>query len=148
MGKLVAHKVERSALVNYSAQQMFDLINDIEAYPQFMDGCTGAKILARGEGWVEARLELSKAGVSQQFVTRNHLQAPNSMTLALVDGPFKYLRGAWRFTALGDRACKVSFELEFELQNRLLGLAVGKLFETVSNKQVDALCTRAKQIYQ
>lgn len=147
-GNLVAHKVERSALVNYSAQQMFDLINDIEAYPQFMDGCVSAKILARGDDWVEARLELSKAGVSQHFVTRNQLQAPLSMTLDLVDGPFKYLRGMWRFTPLGEQACKVAFELEFELQNRLLGLAVGKLFETVTNKQVDALCARAKQIYR
>ena len=127
---------------------MFELINDIEAYPQFMDGCTGAKILARGDDWLEARLELSKAGVSQSFVTRNQLQPPHSMTMDLVDGPFKYLRGVWRFTALGEQASKVTFELEFELQNRLLGLAVGKLFESVSNKQVDALCTRARQIYK
>lgn len=144
----MAHRVERSALVNYSQQQMFELINDIEAYPQFMDGCVGAKILARGDDWLEARLELSKAGVSQSFVTRNQLYPPHSMSMNLVDGPFKYLRGVWRFTALGEQACKVSFELEFELQNRLLGMAVGKLFEGVSNKQVDALCARAKQVYR
>ncbi len=144
----MAHRVERSALVNYSASQMFELINDIEAYPQFMDGCVGAKILARGSDWLEARLELSKAGVSQSFVTRNQLQPPHSMTMNLVDGPFKYLRGVWRFTALSEQACKVTFELEFELQNRLLGMAVGKLFEGVSNKQVDALCARAKQVYK
>jgi ribosome-associated toxin RatA of RatAB toxin-antitoxin module len=144
----VAHRVERSALVNYSAAQMFDLINDIEAYPQFMDGCVGAKILVRGDDWLEARLELSKAGVSQSFVTRNQLQPPHSMSMNLVDGPFKYLRGVWRFTPLSEQACKVTFELEFELQNRLLGMAVGKLFEVVSNKQVDALCARAKQVYQ
>ncbi len=135
-------------MVNYSAQQMFDLVNDIESYPQFMDGCVGARVLARGDDWLEARLELSKAGVSQSFVTRNQLQPPLAMTLNLVDGPFKYLRGAWHFTPLGEAACKVAFTLEFELQNRLLGLAVGKLFEAVSNKQVDALCVRAKQVYQ
>ncbi len=144
----MAHRVERSALVNYSAAQMFELVNDIEAYPKFMDGCVGAQILARGDDWLEARLDLSKAGVTQSFVTRNQLQAPQSMSMNLVDGPFKYLRGVWRFTPLGESACKVSFELEFELQNRLLGMAVGKLFEGVSNKQVDALCARAKQVYQ
>lgn len=144
----MAHRVERSALVHYSAAQMFELINDIEAYPQFMDGCIGAKILARGDDWLEARLELSKAGVSQSFITRNQLQPPHSMSMDLVDGPFKYLRGVWRFTPLGEHACKVAFELEFELQNRLLGMAAGKLFEAVSNKQVDALCARAKQVYQ
>ncbi|MCE3252687.1 MAG: ubiquinone-binding protein [Cellvibrio sp.] len=144
----MAHRVERSALVHYSAAQMFELINDIEAYPQFMDGCIGAKILARGDDWLEARLELSKAGVNQSFITRNQLQPPHSMSMDLVDGPFKYLRGVWRFTPLGEHACKVTFELEFELQNRLLGMAAGKLFEAVSNKQVDALCARAKQVYQ
>ena len=144
----MVQRVERSALVAYSAQQMFDLVNDIEAYPQYMDGCVGAQILSRGDNWLEARLELSKAGVSQSFVTRNQLQPPHTMSMDLVDGPFKYLRGVWRFTPLGDQACKVTFELEFELQNRLLGMAVGKLFEGVSNKQVDALCARAKQVYQ
>jgi ribosome-associated toxin RatA of RatAB toxin-antitoxin module len=144
----VAHKIERSALVNYSAQQMFDLVNDIEAYPQYMDGCVGAQVLARGEGWLEARLDLSKAGVSQSFVTRNQLCAPHSMSLALVDGPFRALAGEWCFKALNDSACKVSFSLEFELQSRLLGMAVGKLFETVTAKQVDALCARAQQIYR
>jgi ribosome-associated toxin RatA of RatAB toxin-antitoxin module len=144
----VAHSVNRSALVNYSAQQMFDLVNDIEAYPQYMDGCVGAKILKREGDWLEARLELSKAGVSQSFVTRNQLLAPESMSMILVDGPFKYLKGCWRFTALNETACKVSFDLEFELQSKLLGMAVGKLFESVASKQVDALCERAKQIYR
>jgi ribosome-associated toxin RatA of RatAB toxin-antitoxin module len=134
--------------VNYSAQQMFDLVNDIEAYPQYMDGCVGAKVLKREGDWLEARLELSKAGVSQSFVTRNQLQAPESMSMTLVDGPFKYLKGCWRFTVLNETACKVSFDLEFELQSKLLGMAVGKLFEAVASKQVDALCARAAQIYK
>lgn len=142
------HSVNRSALVNFSARQMFDLINDIEAYPQYMDGCVGAKILKREGEWLEARLDLSKAGVSQSFVTRNHLQPPESMTMTLIDGPFKKLQGRWSLTPLGENACKVTFELEFELKSKLLGLAVGKLFEAVANKQVDALCERARQIYQ
>ena len=143
----MSHTVNRSALVSYSAQQMFDLVNDIEAYPQYMDGCVGAKVLKREGDWLEARLDLSRAGVHQSFITRNHLQAPVSMSMTLVDGPFKRLQGGWKFTPLADNACKVSFELEFELQNRLIGLAIGKLFETVANKQVDALCERARHIY-
>ncbi|MFO1390334.1 type II toxin-antitoxin system RatA family toxin [Cellvibrio sp.] len=143
----MSHIVNRSALVNYSAQQMFDLVNDIEAYPQYMDGCVGAKILKREGDWLEARLDLSRAGVHQSFITRNQLQPPLRMSMSLVDGPFKRLNGAWTFTPLGDNACKVSFELEFEMQNRLIGLAVGKLFETVANNQVDALCGRARQVY-
>jgi ribosome-associated toxin RatA of RatAB toxin-antitoxin module len=143
----VSHKVERSALVNYSAQQMYDLVNDIEAYPSYMDGCSAARITARGDDWLEACLTLSKAGVTQSFTTRNQLTPPLRMTMNLVDGPFTYLQGAWQFTPLGDNACKLSLRLEFELKQRLLNLAVVKLFESVTNKQVDALCVRAKQMY-
>lgn len=143
----MSHSVQRSALVNYSAQQMFDLVNDIEAYPQYMEGCVGARILKREVDWLEARLELSKAGVTQSFVTRNYLQPPTSMTMTLVDGPFSRLQGCWNFSPLGDSACKVSFELEFAFKNRLLAMAAGKVFESLANKQVDALCVRAKQVY-
>lgn len=134
--------------MHYSAQQMFDLVNDIEAYPQYMEGCVGAKILARGDDWLEARLDLSKAGVTQSFITRNQLQVPHKMSMSLVDGPFNYLRGVWLFTPLNEQACKVSFSLEFEMKSRLLGMAAGKLFESVGSKQVDALCARAKQVYR
>lgn len=141
------NRIVRSALVNYSAQQMFDLVNDVEAYPQFMDGCVGAQVLARGEDWIEARLELQKAGIGHSFVTRNRLEPPTSMTISLVEGPFSSMEGKWQFTPLGDQSCKVNFELEFALQNRLLGMAVGKLFEVVASRQVDALCNRARIIY-
>ncbi len=144
----MAHSVKRSALVTFTAEQMFALVNDIEAYPQYMDGCTSAKILKRDGDWLEARLELSKGGVSQSFVTRNYLQPPERMSMTLVDGPFKRLEGCWQFKPLTIDACKVSFELEFELQNKFLGLAIGKLFESVASKQVDALCARAKQVYK
>jgi ribosome-associated toxin RatA of RatAB toxin-antitoxin module len=144
---LVTFSVKRSALVNYSTQKMFDIVNDIESYPQYMEGCSAAKILKRDGDYLEARLELSKAGMKQSFVTRNQLQAPERMTMALVEGPFKRLEGCWYFAALGEDSCKVNFELEFELNNKLLGFAIGKLFEAVANKQVEALCNRAKEIY-
>lgn len=141
------HTVQRSALVNYSAQQMFDLVNDIEAYPSYMDGCVSSRILGQDEDWVEAELVLGKAGIQQAFVTRNVLNSPHTISMQLVDGPFKSLNGLWTFTALAADACKVSFSLDFEMQNRLLGMAAGKLFESVSSKQVDSLVQRAKVVY-
>lgn len=141
------HLVQRSALVNYSAQQMFGLVNDIETYPQFMDGCIGAEVLRRDERVIEARLDLGKAGISQSFVTRNTLYPPERMTLELVDGPFSRFEGSWTFKPLNEHACKVSLQLSFELKNRLLGMAAGKLFEAVANRQVDSLCKRARVVY-
>ena len=126
---------------------MFALVNDIEAYPQYMDGCYEASVLARGENWLEARLTLGMAGQKQSFVTRNQLFPPHRMTMGLVDGPFKTFNGDWRFTALGDQGCKVSLSLDFSLSNPLLGMMVNKMFEKIASAQVDALCLRARQIY-
>ncbi|MGD8176041.1 type II toxin-antitoxin system RatA family toxin [Marinimicrobium sp. ARAG 43.8] len=143
----MSHRVERSALVNYSPKQMFDLVNDIEAYPQYMNDCIGAEVLERGDNWLKARLELQKAGISQSFVTLNELHEPHSMSMSLVEGPFSRLDGVWRFEPVGDSGCRVSLELEFKMQNRLLSMAVGKFFESAASQQVDALCQRAQHIY-
>jgi ribosome-associated toxin RatA of RatAB toxin-antitoxin module len=139
--------VSASAIVAYSSQQMFDLVNDIEAYPQFMPGCVGAKILRSGDDWVEAELELKKSGFHQSFTTRNQLFAPNLIQLKLVDGPFTKFEGFWRFKSLGESGCRVEFELNFELRNRLLQMAVGKMFAGITQQQVDAICHRAVAIY-
>jgi ribosome-associated toxin RatA of RatAB toxin-antitoxin module len=141
-------KIERSALIHFSAQQMFDLVNDVEAYPSYMDGCVSARILRCGEDWMEAELVLGKAGIQQAFTTRNSLQAPEQILITLVDGPFKFMQGLWQFKPLAEDACKINFVLEFEMQNRLLGMAAGKLFESVAGKQVDVFCQRANEIYR
>lgn len=139
--------IERSALVSYSVQQMFSLVNDIESYPAFMDGCSAAKILQRGDGWIEARLELNKRGITQTFVTRNTLDEPNTMTMQLVEGPFKKFSGKWQFDALSESACRVNFTLDYVFSNPLLGMMMKSTFEQVAGEQVHSLCERAKQIY-
>jgi len=143
----VVKKIERSALVAFSRQQMFALVNDIESYPQYMAGCVGAKILSRGDDWLEARLVLSGAGFKQSFITRNQLVEPSSMKMSLVEGPFKTLQGEWSFQALSDSACKVLFSLEYAFSNRLFGMAAGAVFEKIASEQVHSLCERAKAIY-
>lgn len=140
-------KIERSALVSFSAQQMFDLVNDIESYPLYMDGCQAAEVLARGDDFVEARLTLGKGPAQYSFVTRNQLNAPSVMDMHLVDGPFKSFSGGWHFQPLNEQACKVSLQLQFEFKSRLIALAVGKKFESVANNLVGALCQRAERLY-
>ena len=139
--------ITRSALVAYSDQQMFQLVNDIEAYPQYMEGCIGAEVLERSSNEVTARLDLSKLGMRYSFTTRNALSEPNSMDMQLVEGPFKQFRGVWSFKALAADACKVSLDLEFEFSNSLVAMAAGKWFESVANELVAGLCRRAQQIY-
>ena len=138
-------QINRSALLPYSAREVYKLVNDIEQYPLFMDGCVGAEVLRAEGDIIEARLDLAKAGISHSFTTRNVLQEPESIRMELVDGPFDYFSGSWQFQALSESACKVSLEMDFGFSSKLLGVAAGKLFSVVSNNLVDALCKRAEQ---
>lgn len=143
----MAKHIERSALVSYSAEQMYALVNNVENYPYFMDGCVGAEVLEQGDDFVTARLDLRKAGVSKSFVTRNRLFPHERIELTLVEGPFKTLEGIWQFKPLTDTASKVSLSLTFEFESRLLALAADPWFESVGNQLVSALCQRAAQVY-
>jgi ribosome-associated toxin RatA of RatAB toxin-antitoxin module len=144
----VARHIERSALVPYSAGQMYALVNDIESYPQFMSGCVGARVLAKGEDFLKARLDLKKAGIEKSFVTRNTLVPDERIELHLEEGPFKTLEGVWEFRALNEQACKVSLSLTFEFENRLVALAADPWFEAVGNQLVSAVVERAKRVYK
>src|SRR6478735_7381616 len=120
-------RLAKTALLPYPAEQLFDLVNDIAAYPQYMDGCVGATILHADADIIEARLQLSRAGISQSFATRNRLLRPQTIDMALLEGPFTSLSGRWQFNALAPEACKVSLDLQFELDGKLASLAAGKL---------------------
>lgn len=140
-------RIDRSALLPYPAAQLFALVNDIEAYPAYMNGCVGAEILRREDDLVEARLDLAQGGVSQSFSTRNRNQPPDTIHLELLEGPFEHFSGRWRFQQLGDAACKVSLALEFRLSSRLLGMAASRLFETVALDLIESITLRAQEIY-
>ena len=139
--------IRRSALLPYSAELIYQLINDVEAYPEYMDGCVGAEVLLADGSMMEARLDLSRAGIKMSFSTRNQLTPPRRIVLELLDGPFEKLRGEWELLALGDKACKVSLHLRFALSNALAGAATRQLFNSVANNLVDALVKRAKEQY-
>ena len=140
-------RIAKTALLPYPAEQLFDLINNIEAYSQYMDGCVGACILLAEADVIEARLQLSRAGISQSFATRNRLQRPHTIVMELLEGPFSSLAGRWQFDALAPEACKVSLDLQFELDGTLANLAAGKLFEGVASNLVDSLCRRSHALY-
>ena len=139
--------IERSALVMHSAEAMFDLVNDVAAYPEFMDGCVAATIFDSSEDCMVAQLTLKKAGVQQQFTTRNQLQRPHQIAMSLEDGPFKTLSGLWVFEPLSDAACKVSFSLDFEFKSAALAFAASGLFAHVANNLVASLCKRSDHVY-
>ena len=141
-------QISRSALVPYSAEQMYQLVNDVDAYPEFLPGCSGSRVLSASEQEMTASVDVSKAGISKTFVTHNTLTNNQSIRMQLVDGPFRRLTGGWTFTPLGDDACKVELNLEFEFTNMLVELAFGRIFKELANSMVQAFTVRAKEVYR
>ena len=140
-------QIRRSALVRYSPAQMFDLVNEVEAYPMRFAWCAGAAVLAHESDAVIARLDLRFAGLTQSFTTRNRLERPERITMQLVDGPFQRLEGVWSFTPLGDVGCRISFALDFEVANRLAGTALRLGFQSIADRMVDDFCREAARAY-
>lgn len=139
--------ISRSALVMHSAEQMFDLVNDVRKYPEFLQGCDATRVIAEGEDFIEAELTLSKVGFTYSFVTRNQLVRPELMEIQLVEGPFTELSGTWRFQELSEGACKVILDLDFEVKNRIAGAALSALFKQVASNMVEAFVKRGKHVY-
>ena len=139
--------IQRSALVAYSSQAMFDLVNDVSAYPEFLRGCADSKVLAHDGDQMKASLLVAKAGVKHWFTTMNTLVPASKIDMQLVDGPFRHLRGGWTFSPLSDSACKIELNLDFEFKNKLTELAFGKIFSSLATSMVNAFTERARKVY-
>jgi ribosome-associated toxin RatA of RatAB toxin-antitoxin module len=135
--------VERQALVAHSALRMYALVEDVEAYPRFLPWCSGADVAFRDAQRTVATLHVDYRGVRQQFTTENRKRAGEHIELALVSGPFRSLRGEWRFVALAADACRVELSLAYELGSPLLDRLLGPAFDHIANTFVDAFVRRA-----
>ncbi|MGR9099576.1 MAG: type II toxin-antitoxin system RatA family toxin [Gammaproteobacteria bacterium] len=139
--------IQKSALVRFSAQAMFELVDDIEAYPQFLPWCSGSRIILRQDDVVEAVVDICKGGFRKSFATRNRMDENGKIKMSLIDGPFSRLEGEWTFTPLREDACKISLDLEFEMSGKLANLAFGTVFNQICNTMVGSFTQRAKQLY-
>ncbi len=127
---------------------MFALVADIEKYPGFLPWCRNARVRAPGEDTVEASLEIGRGPIRKTFTTRNVMTRDTRIDIGLVDGPFKRLRGCWKFITLdGGAGCRIVLHLEYELSNALLRRTLGPLFDEITNGLVDAFCRRARELY-
>lgn len=139
--------VSRSALVPYSAAQMYELIKDVENYPSFLPWCNDAEVHIRGEDFIEASLGLRRGRISKRFRTRNVFRENESLEIALVGGPFRHMEGGWTFVQLGETGSKVALDLEFEFESRATDVIFGRFFEHTCNALVDSFTQQAAKIY-
>ena len=143
----MSKSINRTALLPYSAQKMFDIVNDVMSYPDYMNNCVDSEIIEQGKSFMIARLDLKKGFLQHSFTTRNILFEPERISMTLEEGPFSKFKGEWIFKVLDKNSCKVSLDLEFEFISFSVGLASSRLFTSVANDLVDALSTRAKEVY-
>jgi ribosome-associated toxin RatA of RatAB toxin-antitoxin module len=139
--------IRRSAIVPYSAPEMYALVSDIPSYPKFLPWCGGARILSIEDDAVTAAIDIAYSGVHRTFTTRNLLQKDKMMEIRLLDGPFSHLQGFWRFMTLEAGASKVLLDLEFEVANRVVGLVLTPVFTNIANQLVDCFRVRAEMLY-
>lgn len=140
-------EISRSALLPFSAEQMFDVVNDVALYQDYLPSCSRSEVIESSPELMVASLTLTRAGVSQQFTTRNKLAAPQRIDLQLVEGPFTTLNGYWLFSQLGEDGCKTEMNLKFDFNSRMLNATFGKVFEQVADSLVEAFCERAKVLH-
>ncbi|QIM66239.1 ubiquinone-binding protein [Mannheimia granulomatis] len=139
--------VNQSALVPYNAEQMYQLVNDYEKYPEFLSGCINAKTLSMDENELKAELHIQKLGISQTFSTHNKMTPPYKIEMSLIEGPFHHLHGDWTFTPFDEQSCKIALKLEFEFASPIVALVFGKVFNELTLKMVNAFKQRAKEVY-
>jgi ribosome-associated toxin RatA of RatAB toxin-antitoxin module len=140
-------RIRRSAIVQHSAERMFALVNDVASYPTRFTWCTAADVLDHDASHITARLEVRVAGFTQSFTTRNALEPPTHITLALVDGPFRQLTGAWDFMPLGEAGCKVSLALDFVYSGVLMAAVIRAGFQKLADRMVDEFSAEADRLY-
>lgn len=131
----------------YACEVVFEVVDQIDAYSEFLPWCAESQVLHRTEMEVIATLVLAKSGIRQSFTTKNQLIRPNAIGLSLVDGPFKQLEGVWAFDALGDAGCKISLDMRFEFSSKLMDQTFGRVFGVAADRLVDAFTARLDDLY-
>lgn len=126
---------------------MFDLVNDVDRYPEFLPWCRSAAVLSEGDDWRRARIEMAKGPLHRSFTTRNELEPGRRIRIRLEDGPFRKLSGDWHFDPLPGGGCRIGLDLEFEFAGTLLQRAFGPIFNQIASTLVDSFCRRARSLY-
>ncbi len=139
--------IEKSALVTHTPEQMFSLVDDIDAYVDFLPWCSRSEATGRNGNIVDGLIEISYSKLNKSFSTRNINTPHSAIEMQLVEGPFKKLHGQWMFEPLGNDGTRVSLKLEFEFSSKILDITIGPIFSHIANSLVDAFTQRAKEIY-
>ena len=138
--------VSKSVIVPHPAERMFELVDDVESYPEFLPWCSGSKVLERTGQITRARLDIDYHGLKSHFTTVNRKHAPRSMDLELVEGPFERLKGKWTFTPLGEEGSRVELKVDYELSSKSMDRLLAPVFGHIMETLVDGFVARAESL--
>ena len=124
---------------------MYGLVENIEAYPEFLRWCTAAQVHERLPGRTRATLTVGVGGLSHAFTTLNDTRPGEAIDMHLVSGPFRRFEGRWRFVPLAPDACRIEFSLQYEFSSRVLGKVLAPLFDGIADSMVEAFVRRARE---
>ena len=139
--------IKKSAVVPFTCEEMYKLVNDVEAYPSYLPWCSDAQVLEQSDERLSASVSMAVGRVKQSFSTENIMQPGKRIEVRLLSGPFKYLNGYWHFEVAGERSCRISLQMNFEFKSRLLKLALDKVFNRIMLSLIEAFTERAHQLY-
>jgi coenzyme Q-binding protein COQ10 len=139
------HAIKHS--LSHSAEQMFDLVADIERYPEFLPWCLATRIKRREENVVVADMVVGFKMIRERFTTTDTFVRPHRVDVSYSDGPFKYLNNHWIFEPEGDKGCTIDFYIDFEFKSKLIQMTFGRFFNDVASKMLDAFIERADVLY-
>jgi ribosome-associated toxin RatA of RatAB toxin-antitoxin module len=141
-------EISRSALMPYPARVMYDIVNEVERYPEFLPWCGGVEVHQADEHSMEAAILMRAAGLDHWFRTRNRMVPGESIEITLVEGPFSQLEGSWCFTPIDSDGCKIDLILQFEIKHSLAAAIIAPAFSRIANTMVESFCNRARDLYE
>ena len=125
---------------------MYQIVNNVEAYPDFLPWCGGVKIHHQDRTSMEASILMKKGKLNHWFKTRNLMYPDQSIEMTLLDGPFKKLHGYWHFTPIDETGSKIELALNFEMGKSLAVILIAPIFTQIANSMVDSFCRRAQAL--
>lgn len=140
-------KIYREALLLYSKETMYQLVNDVQRYPEFLPWCHATEVHEKNDTFMRASIIIKKMGVSKSFATENNLIPNEKISMILKNGPFRHLNGEWQFISIQDLGCKVILALDFEFLPGLINLPFKKIFEPAADSMLQAFVARAHSLY-
>jgi len=139
--------ISREIIVNYTPDEMYNLVSDFPQYKNFLPWCANSRVLSSGTNYIVGRIDISYMIVKIHYTTKNTSYNKDKIEMQLVDGPFKNMHGYWEFIPHLDSGCKLRFKLVYQFENFIVEKVIGKVFNMVISSIIDSFMLEAAKRY-